>query len=188
MDALVVANTPNRLHALTDVLHHEKINCVVCSTASEARNTVMCRRFDLFVINGGLPDELGNELAMNIALNFDCGGIYIDESIRADRISEELGECGIITLSRPVTKSQLVEALRLIKVSNARVMQLKLKNEELQAKLDDLKFISRAKIILMRTLGLSESQAHKHIEKQAMVQRVSRRKVAMDIINSYEAI
>lgn len=186
MDALIVASTPNRQHALTDVLYHEKLNCVVCSTAAEARRASLCRPFDLFVIYSGLMDELGNELAVNLADTNDCGGIYIDDSTRTEQIENNLNEYGIITLSRPITKVQLLDAVKLITVSNARVRLLKAKNEQLMSKLEDVKIISRAKIVLMRTNGYSEDQAHKYIEKKSMEQRVARRKVAMDIINSYE--
>ena len=187
MDALIVASTPNRQHALTDVLHHERINCVVCSTAAEARRALVCRPFDLFVIYSGLADEMGNELAMTIADTNDCGGIYIGSSITIERIEEELNDCGIITMSLPITQSQLVEAVRLLLVSNTRVRILKAKNEELAARLDDMKYVNRAKIVLMRSLGFSEEQSHKYIEKRAMEMRMSRRKVAIEILNTYEA-
>ena len=187
MDALIVASTPSRQHALTDVLHHEKIDCVVCSTAAEARRASLCRPFDMFVIYSGLADEQGNELAISIADANDCGGIYIGDSIRTERIEDQLNDCGIITMYLPITKSQLVEAVRLILVSNARVRLLKAKNEELTSKLDDMKYITRAKIVLMRSLGYSEEQSHKYIEKRAMEMRMSRKKVAMDILNTYEA-
>ena len=64
---------------------------------------------------------------------------------------------------------------------------LKQKNEELTSKLEDVKYISRAKIVLMRSLGYTEEQSHRYIEKKAMDLRVSRRKVAMDILKTYEA-
>ncbi len=188
MDALIVASTPTRQNALTDVLYHEKINCVVCSTAAEARRASLCRPFDLFVINSGLADEHGNDLAVFVADANDCGGIFIDDSARTEQIEAELNYCGIITLSRPITKSQLLEAVRLISVSNARVKRLKAENETLSAKLEDMKYITRAKIVLMRSLGYTEEQAHKHIEKKAMELRLSRRKVAIEILKTYEAI
>lgn len=188
MDVLIVASTPTRQHALTDVLYHEKLNCVVCSTAAEARRASLCRPFDLFVIYSGLIDEHGNALAVNLAESNDCGGVYIDDSARTEQMEAELNNCGIITLARPVTKSALVEAVRLIAVSNARVQRLKAENVELSAKLEDMKFITRAKIVLMRSLGYTEEQAHKYIEKKSMEMRISRRKVAIDILKTYEAI
>ena len=56
----------------------------------------------------------------------------------------------------------------------------KQKNEELTSKLEDVKYISRAKIVLMRSLGYTEEQSHRYIEKKAMDLRVSRRKVAVE--------
>ncbi|MBD5132058.1 MAG: ANTAR domain-containing protein [Clostridiales bacterium] len=187
MDALIVANTMTRQKALSDVLYHENLNCVVCSTAAEARRASLCRPFDLFVVYSGLIDEHGNELAISLAEVHDCGGIFIDDATRAEQIEADLNDCGIITLSRPVTKDGLVEAVRLISVANARVRALKLKNEALAAKLEDVKYVSRAKIVLMRAFGYTEDQAHKYIEKKAMETRTTRRKVAMDILKSYEA-
>lgn len=188
MDALIVANTPTRQRALTDVLHHEKINCVVCYTAAEARRASLCRPFDFFIINSGLADEHGNELAISIADSNMCGGIFIDDYTRTDQLADDLNAYGVITLTRPVSKPVILDAVRLILVSNARVRALKAKNEELTIKIEDLKYINRAKIVLMRSLGYTEEQAHKYIEQRAMDMRVSRRKVAMDILITYEGI
>ena len=187
MDALIVADTNKMQFAISDVLNRVKIDCTVCSNAAEARRAALVRPFDIFIINGGLSDERGNELAMNLADIFDCGGIYIDEYVKVDMFSDDLGACGVVSLVRPVTKASLADTVRLITVANARVRALKEQNEKLNAKLDDLKYISRAKIALMHSLGYSEEQAHKFIEKKSMDMRVSRRKVAMDILKTYEA-
>ncbi len=188
MDALIVANTAARQHALTDVLYHEKMNCVVCSTAAEARQASLCRPFDFFIINSGLLDEHGNELAISLAEANYCGGIFIDDYTRIDRLADELNAFGIVTMPRPVYKTNLLEAVRLIIVAGARVRELKAKNDELACKLEDMKYINRAKIVLMRSLGYSEEQAHKYIEKRAMEQRASRRKIALEILKTYEAM
>lgn len=187
MDALIVASTTKQQYGLSDVLNKVKFDCTVCSTAAEARRATLCRPFDMFVVNGGLPDECGNELALDLAENNDCGGIYIDDFSRVDMFSDELGKSGIVCMARPITREGLSETVRLISIANARVRALKEKNEELSAKLEDLKYISRAKIVLMRSLGYSEDQAHRYIEKKSMDLRVSKRKVAVDILKTYEA-
>ncbi len=187
MDALIVAGTAQQQHAISDVLNRSAINSVVCSSASEARRASLCRSYDIFVINGGLDDERGNQLALDLADSNDCGGIYIDDYQRVDMFGDDLSGAGVVCLVRPVTKTSLSEAVRLVAAANARVNALKIKNQELSAKLEDLKFISRAKIVLMRSFGYSEEQAHRYIEKKSMDQRVSRRKIAMDILKTYEA-
>ena len=142
----------------------------------------------MFVINGGLPDEAGNDLAVDLAGVHDCGGVYIDDYTRAELFEDELAESGVITLSRPLTKTALSSAVRILSVANVRVRELKQKNYELSSKLEDMKYITRAKIALMRALGYTEEQAHKYIEKKSMDLRISKRKVAMDILKTYEAI
>lgn len=186
MDALVVASTDKQRHAISDVLYRARIDSVLCSTAAEARRTSFCRPFDIFIVNSELPDEHGNTLAVDIAEANDVGGIFIDDFTRAEKFTDVLGNLGILTLSRPITKTLLYDSVRLILAANARVRALKAKNDELSAKLEDLKYISRAKIVLMRTLGYTEDQAHKHIEKLSMDRRVSRRKIAVDILKTYE--
>ncbi len=187
MDALIVASTPKQQYALTDVLNGLKFTCAVCSTAAEARRASLCRPFDLFVVNGGLIDERGNELCLSLAEALDCGGVYIDDFARVDMFQDDLMNEGVLALTRPITRASLSDAVRLVAAANVRVRALKAKNEELSAKLEDQKYISRAKIVLMRSLGYSEEQAHKFIEKKSMDQRVSRRKVAMEILKTYEA-
>ncbi len=187
MEALIVASTIKQQHSLSEVLHAVKIDGVVCSSAAEARRATLCRSFDMFVVNGGLPDEQGNELARFIADTCDCGGVYIDDFAEVDMFSEDLAGVGVLTLVRPITKTALAEAVNLISVANARVRALKAKNNELMGKIDDMKFIMRAKIVLMRSLGYTEEQAHRYIEKKSMDMRVSRRRVAMDILKTYEA-
>lgn len=184
MEVLVVAGTPTRQRALTDVLYREKMHCVVCKTAAEARRASLCRPYDLFVICGGLSDEHGNELAIDIAEENCCGGVYIDDGLRIEQIESDLNYCGIVALAQPVAVPDLISAVRLVCASTTRVRRLKEKNDELSAKLCDIKYISRAKITLMRSFGFSELQAHKYIEERAMEKRISRRKVAIDILNN----
>jgi len=135
MDGLIVASTIQQQHALSDVLNGAKIDCIVCSTAAEARRVMLCRPFDIFVVNGGLPDERGNELAATLSESDDCGGVYIDDYTRVDMFGDDLAACGVVSLVRPITKTALSEAVRLISVANTRVRALKAKNEELAAKI-----------------------------------------------------
>ena len=59
-------------------------------------------------------------------------------------------------------------------------------NLRLQGKLDEIRLVARAKKTLMQVLGLSEAQAHRAIEKQAMDLRLTRRAVAEHILHTYE--
>ena len=46
--------------------------------------------------------------------------------------------------------------------------------------------VNRAKYALIQYLGMTEEQAHKYIEQQAMNQRISKRTAAENILKTYE--
>ena len=54
-------------------------------------------------------------------------------------------------------------------------------------KLEELQLISRAKAVLIEYLKLTEPQAHRCIEKQAMDLGLTRRQVALNILKTYES-
>ena len=49
-----------------------------------------------------------------------------------------------------------------------------------------MKIVNRAKSMLMQYLNLTEEQAHRHIQKQAMDLRKTQRAVAEDILKTYQ--
>ena len=56
----------------------------------------------------------------------------------------------------------------------------------LRRKLDDTRFVSRAKLLLMTRLQMSEEEAHHYIEQTAMDSGRKSREVAESIIRAYE--
>ncbi len=66
------------------------------------------------------------------------------------------------------------------------LQEMQKENKELRLKIEDIRIIDRAKCILISRLNLSEEQAHRAIEKQAMDMRASKRLIAEDILKTYE--
>jgi len=67
-----------------------------------------------------------------------------------------------------------------------KLLEVQKENGELKQKIEDIRIIDRAKCILISHLNLSEEQAHRAIEKQAMDMRTSKRIIAEDILKTYE--
>ena len=59
-------------------------------------------------------------------------------------------------------------------------------NEKLRHMVEDMKIINRAKFLLISCLNMSETQAHRYLEKQAMDLRISKLQVAKQVIQTYE--
>lgn len=77
-------------------------------------------------------------------------------------------------------------ALSTLLAISVRMRALRQKTSSLQRKLDDTRYVNRAKLLLMSRLQMSEAQAHRYIEKTAMDSGENRRDVAMSIIRTYE--
>ena len=59
-------------------------------------------------------------------------------------------------------------------------------SNKLLQKIEDIKMIDRAKCILIQYLNMTESEAHRYIEKQAMDMRTTRKTIAEGILRTYE--
>ncbi len=68
----------------------------------------------------------------------------------------------------------------------ARLRSLCTETASLKRKLDDTRIVTRAKLLLMSRLKMSENEAHRYIEKTAMDTGAKRREVAESIIRTYE--
>ena len=55
-----------------------------------------------------------------------------------------------------------------------------------EEKIEEIRLVNRAKWLLIERLGMTEAEAHRYMEKQAMDQRVSKRGLAEIIIKTYE--
>ena len=63
---------------------------------------------------------------------------------------------------------------------------LKQEKNKLIKQVEDIKKVDRAKCLLIQYNKMTEEQAHRYLEKQAMDLRISRRAVADKIINYFE--
>jgi response regulator NasT len=51
--------------------------------------------------------------------------------------------------------------------------------------MEEIRIVNRAKWILINELSMSEPEAHRYIEKQAMDRCISKGQIAKEIINTY---
>ena len=68
-----------------------------------------------------------------------------------------------------------------------RLRAVRSENDRLKSTIGDLKLVDRAKCALIQYLNMTEADAHRFIEKQAMNRRLSRREIALEILKAYES-
>ena len=143
------------------------------------------RDFDLSIINAPLPDEFGDGFAINMISNNVSQVILIVRSELFDEVSAKVEDFGVFTIARLVSRGVFWSALKLANASYIKMMKLKQENEKLLQKIEDIRLINRAKCLLIECLGMSEGQAHKYIEKQAMNMRMTKTEIANSIMKTY---
>lgn len=185
--ALVVSSTRQGAEYLTQFLAETGCRDVTCAASGgEARRRLIEEDFDLCIINAPLPDENGLPLARDIMTEGYGQVVLIVKAEDYNEFSEKAEELGVFTLSKPINRTLFWNVLKLCAASSVRIKKMRRENSVLLQKIADIRIVDRAKCVLISHLGLTEAEAHKHIEKQAMDLRITRRSVAEDILKTYE--
>ncbi len=153
-------------------------------TASQARRLLIERDYDIVMINVPLKDESGIELSLDISERSSV--LLLVKAEFADQVQERVESSGVFVVEKPIIKQVLYSALRFLWASRRKMEHLLERQGMLNQQLEDAKIINRAKCCLIEYLGMTEPQAHRHIEKQAMDMRRNKRSVAEDILKTYE--
>ena len=66
-----------------------------------------------------------------------------------------------------------------------RLRRMEQKTASIEEKMDEIRLVNRAKWLLIEQLRMTESEAHRYIEKQAMDRCVTKRSIAENIISMY---
>jgi response regulator NasT len=186
--ALIVSYSEKSLAFFTDMLR--SISCdkiVTTATCGDARRMLLERDFDLCIINAPLSDETGENLSRHISSKGISQVILVVHVGYYDEVSNAVEDYGVITVSKPLNKNLFWSALKLAKAAQNKLKVIKAENNKLTQKIEDIRIIDRAKCILISYLNMSEPEAHKYIEKQAMDMRITKRAVAEGILKTYES-
>lgn len=186
ISALVVSGVEKGISFITELLDPALCHPVtVVRSGGEARRLLVTENYDLIVVDAPLPDEFGHELAIHISEKSRAGTILLVRSELMDEISYRVEDYGVLTVSKPISRAMFHQAFRMVTATRARMNHLENENDKLRQKIEELRLVDRAKAVLMEYLKMSESQAHRYIEKQAMDMRMTKRAVAEGILKTY---
>jgi response regulator NasT len=186
--ALIVSGSSQGLDVLVNLVAQSTgiNNISTVSSGAETRRLVSNTDYDIIVINTSLTDEFGHELSIYLAEHTGAGIVLVCKSAIADEVSERVIDYGVCVVPKPVNKTMFFQSVKLVTATRSRIMGYQRENAKLQVKLDEIKMVNRAKCVLMQYLKLTEPQAHRYIEKQAMDTRETKLEVAKSILLRYE--
>jgi len=143
---------------------------------------VRARQPDLVIIEAFLPGMDGYELARIINEDKLAPVILIASSTQQNVLEKAKAAKVFSFLVKPELEYNLIPAIELALTNYQEIIRLEGEIKELKETLETRKVIERAKGILMETMGISETEAFKRIQKQSMNKRISMRAVAEAII------
>ena len=93
---------------------------------------------------------------------------------------------GVQTCALPIYRQFFFQSVKLVNAARRRMQGLQKENTGLKSKIEEIRMVDRAKCLLIQYQNLTEPQAHRFIEKQAMDRRLTRLDVARQILTTYE--
>ena len=136
------------------------------SGAAQARRKLLETSYDLVIINAPLPDDFGVRLALEVCT--------------------KVTEYGVLTVSKPAPLQLVRQSLRVLCATRERLRRMEERQATVEEKIEEIRLVNRAKWLLIERRGMTEAEAHRYIEKEAMDRRISRRELALELTGSAE--
>ena len=183
MNVLIAGKTSEICDSIAGLLIDLDCDNISTFTSGAIVRGVDISRFDSVIISTPLSDEFGLDLVADIAKDAKNGVVVLAKHEIADEVQKKIRFTGAFVLPRPFNKAMLIQTIKLAHIGMAKLEE---ENRQLSQQLSDMKIVNRAKSMLMQYLNLTEEQAHRHIQKQAMDLRKTQRAVAEDILKTYQ--
>ena len=179
---LIISTTPSFASFASELLSQNSFYPVKkVSSVTEARHALSIRSYDVLIVNYPLLDETGLELSMEMSR--DCSSVVlmmVPATMYGDIEAKTRGS-GVFLLKKPIS----LITLSWLRSASDRVRSVQSGRVKLEEKIDEIRLVTRAKLILMENLKMTEDEAHKYITHEAMDRCTSKREVANTILNTW---
>lgn len=171
--------------SLRSLLPEESYSLVrVVGDVASAQRCLLERSFDIVLINTPLPDDFGTRLALDVSERSGAGVLLLVKAEHFPDLSARLTPYGILTVSKPTSPALVTQALALLCGTRERLRRMEQKTASFEEKMAEIRLVNRAKCLLIERRAMTEQEAHRYIEKQAMDRCASRKVIAEQILQT----
>lgn len=188
-----------RRYSVLIVSASEKFNTALCTLLpamryhpitqvkeiASAQRLLSDMAYDFVIINTPLPDDFGTRFAIGLADKKNTVCLMFVKSEQYADVFDRVMSRGVFTLTKPSAPSAVRQALDFMAAARERLRCLEKKTATMEEKMADIRLANRAKWLLISHEHMTEDEAHKTIEKQAMDRCVTRRVIAEEIVGLY---
>lgn len=184
---LLVSSSAKFSDSLLNLLPETRYDPVsVAADVASARRNLLERRFDIVIINTPLTDDFGTRLALDITEDSGAGVMLLVKSEHYPDISARVSPYGILTLQKPTSSQMIMQTMFLMCATRERLRRMEEKKASMEEKMEEIRLVNRAKCLLIEQLKMTEKEAHRYIEKQAMDRCITKREIAEKILMTYK--
>jgi len=155
-------------------------------SVAEAQRRLLEEDYDIVVINAPLPDDFGTRLAISTCGGSGAGVLLLVKNELYHEVEAKVMPYGVLTLSKPTSRQLVSQSLRVLCATRERLRRMEEKQVTVEKKIEEIRLVNRAKWLLIECLSMTEGDAHRFLEKQAMDLRLSKREVAERVIKTYQ--
>lgn len=171
------------LPELFPVTTYSPVNVVY--SVSTAKRALSERDFDFVIVNSPLPDENGVRFSAETIDSYNTVVLFLSKVEGYEDAYDKLVSHGVFLLQKPLSKPLFQAAAGWLISARERIRKTEKKTLSIEEKMNEIRAVNRAKWLLISELGMSEPDAHRYVEKQAMDRCVSKLQVALEIIKTY---
>lgn len=153
------------------------------SDFNEARRLCSERNFNIVIVD--FADGEGTDFATDIS-DSPSTILLLTPAQFFEQISYKVESYGILTLNSPFDQFYFYNMIKVAIAVQYKVQVLSSQTTKLKVKMEEIRLINRAKMLLMQNLNMTESDAHHYIEKEAMNRCIKKTAVAEQVISTYQ--
>lgn len=183
---LIVSATDSFTSAFADLLPESRYHPVdTVASISTAKRVLAEKNYDFVIVNAPLPDDVGTRFAIDTCTAGQTAVLLLIKNDIHAVIHDKVAEYGVFTLPKPTSRITMSHALNWLESARERLRQFEKKSISIEDKMAEIRLVNKAKWLLISELKMSEPDAHRYVEKQAMDRCVSKRSIAEEIIRTY---
>jgi len=153
----------------------------LCSDFNEARRKCDERVFNIVLVD--FADGEGTDFAVDISESLSII-LLLAPAEHFDSISFKVEGYGILTLTSPFDQFYFYNMIKVAIAVQYKVKVLSSQTTKLKEKMEEIRLVNRAKMLLMQNKNMTEQEAHRYIEKEAMDSGAKKTAVAEIIIRT----
>ena len=172
----------NTINLLSDNIY---VDLTVSTNIEQARRLIAERKFDIVIVDSPVNNDKGFYFVLSFCMSDEFQILVLAKQSDYDEAYFRLHDYGVFVLSKPIEEDLFIQTLRIMSITRDKITSVKQNNLSFKDKLDEIKLISEAKVLIVKNMHIDENEAHKLIEQNAMNLRITKKMSAEMFIKKF---